>query len=221
MIPKVLRKDALLYFTFHTNLSKNRSSFQHQYLFTQLDTLNPLISDKVDKKLVIMDPNKTSSDEPPTKKQRGCVALEPEAYRDQLKMCFKCGASGGEDIKFKYLNNGIGKPSTVSMHKVQYTSLCLDIKQRSHPNGYPKAHQRQQQHQLLALRSIIGNQLLHLHRMNFFILSKVINGNMCATSLHTKIFLLSNFQMFNNGMICLHVMGFPTLCKMINKVYTP
>jgi hypothetical protein len=42
-------------------------------------------------------------------------------------MCFKCGASGGEDIKFKYLNNGIGKPSTVSMHKVQHTSSCLDI----------------------------------------------------------------------------------------------
>ena len=90
-----------------------------------------------------MDPSNTSSDEPPAKKQRRRVALEPEAYRDQLKTCPKCGASGGEDIKFKYLNNKKESQARYQCTKCKH-KFMLRYQRRSHPNGYPKAHQRQQ-----------------------------------------------------------------------------
>jgi hypothetical protein len=111
--------------------------------------------------MVIMDPNKTSSDDPPTKKQRRRVALEPEAYRDQLKICPKCGASGGEDIKFKYLNNKKENQARYQCTKCKH-KFILRYQRRSHPNGYPKAHQRQQTTPTLGIAINYGQPITSL-----------------------------------------------------------
>lgn len=89
-----------------------------------------------------MDPKKTSIDECPAKKHKRRVALEPEAYRDQMKLCPKCGANG-EDIKFKYCNNKKESQARYQCTKCKH-KFMFRYQRRSHPNGYAKAHQRQQ-----------------------------------------------------------------------------